>query len=189
MEDLKGVYVHAAIRYAERLEQLGPKAWIAATSVSAVQFLVNDAFFWMWIILSIAAFVDWIAGRWAIRATQPEKFSRKRSREGMYGKALGMIVLALLRSAEALLPVLLPGSVPSTRGLFASIIAVALFIDEMDSIDRHRQTLGMPPIPMLSWVIARLRSATGAEQRALDRRRQSNPLSPGDNRDLVGEED
>lgn len=152
-------------QYMEKLEHLTLKAWIVAGILSIAQIVISDAFFWMWIILCIAMLVDWLAGRFAIQATNPALFSRQKSREGLYGKALGLVVLALLRSMEGVMPTLLPGSVPTTRGIFASLIGVALFIDELDSIDRHRQTLGKPPIPMLSWAIGSLRRITGAEAR------------------------
>ena len=155
--------------YTDKFQNLTFRAWAMAAVFGAIQVVATDAFFWMWIILCVATLVDWLAGRFAIQATNPAAFSRQKSREGLYGKALGLVVLALLRSAEGVLPVLLPGSVPSTRGLFASLIAVALFIDELDSMDRHRQSLGRPPIPMLSWVIGRLRAVTGAEVQKANR--------------------
>ncbi len=153
------------IEVLNKLQHLPAKTWVLAGILSMIQFIVHDAFFWMWVILLLANLVDWVAGRCAVRMTNPKAFSRRKSREGLYSKALGLTVLALLRSMEAVLPALLPAAVPGTGGILSSIVGIALFIDEMDSIDNHRQTLGKAPIPMLSWAIDRLRSATGAERR------------------------
>ncbi len=159
----------AMIELLYRLQHIPQRAWMAAGILGMVQIITQDAFFWMWIILALTNIVDWLAGRWAIRATDPSAFSRSKSREGLYSKALGLAVLALLRSMEAVLPALLPVVTPGTRGLLSAIIGIALFIDELDSIDHHRQSLGRGPIPMLSWAIDRLRSATGAQRRRVGR--------------------
>lgn len=156
----------AVMELLNKLQHIPNRAWAVAGILSMVQIVVQDAFFWMWVILALTNMVDWVAGRCAIRATNPAAFSRSRSREGLYSKALGLTVLALLRSMEAVLPLLLlPVIIPGTKGLLSSVIGIALFIDELDSIDRHRRSLGKGPIPMLSWAIERLRSATGAERR------------------------
>ena len=150
-----------------KLQHIPSRAWLVAGLLSGLQFVVHDAFFWMWIILATANMVDWLAKRWAIRATDPRAFSRRKSRKGLYSKALGLMVLALLRAMEAVLPSLIPGvSSVGTKGLLSAVIGIALFIDELDSIDHHRQSMGRGPIPMLSWAIERLRSATGAERRS-----------------------
>ena len=156
------------VDFLAKLQHIPNRTWMAAGALSALQFVVHDAFFWMWCILAAAMFVDWIAGRCAVRMTHPHAFSRRKSREGLMGKALALIVLALLRGMEAVLPALIPGVHDSlgTKGLLSAIIGIALFIDELDSIDAHRQQLGRGPIPMLSWAIERLRAATGAERRA-----------------------
>jgi hypothetical protein len=160
---------HPGLDLIEKLHELGPKAWLAVFLMGVVGAVIRDAFFWMWVVLGAASLIDWLAGRWAVRLSRPEDFSNKRSREGMYGKALGLVILALLRTMEAILPVLLPNNEFSTRGLFASLIGVALFIDELDSIDRHRQTLGLAPVPLLSWVISKLRTVTGGDRRIVER--------------------
>jgi len=155
----------AVIEVLNKLQHLPAKSWALAGLIGTIQLVSHDAFFWMWTILLFTNLVDWVAGRCSIRLTNPRSFSRRKSREGLYSKALGLTVLALLRSMEAVLPALLPAAVPGTNGFLASIVGIALFIDELDSIDRHRQVLGRKPIPMLSWAIDKLRAATGAERR------------------------
>lgn len=165
-----------------RLSEIPPRYWALAGLTGAVEIIVDDGFFWLWVLLAIANGVDWIAGRLAVREQTPELFSRKKSRVGLYSKGLGLIILGMLRGLEAILPGVL--DTPSTSGYLAAVIGVALFIDELDSIDHHRQSMGKRPIPMLSWVITQLRDLTGAERRwheepwGGERRRVGKPLTP-----------
>lgn len=150
-----------------RVSEIPAPYWAFGITVGWVEFLISDGFFWLWVVLAIANAFDWLAGRWAVRATEPENFSRKKSRLGIYSKALGLVVIGLLRAMEEILPLVL--ATPGTGGYVASVIGLALFVDELDSIDFHRQRLGKRPIPMLSWGISRLRKLTGAERRGTPR--------------------
>lgn len=146
-----------------RMSEIPPRYWALGGILGWVEVVTADRFFYLWSVLAVANLVDWIAGRWAVRHTEPEKFSRKVSRVGIYSKALGLIALALLRTMEAVLPDIL--QTPSTGGYIAAVVGLALFVDELDSIDHHRQRLGTRPIPMLSWAIGQLRDLTGAQRR------------------------
>jgi hypothetical protein len=144
------------------LDMPGPY-WLFSIFLGWIQVVITDPFVLLWSVLLIANAIDWLAGRWVVRTTDPEAFSRKKSRAGLYAKALGLIVIGLLRAVEAIIPVLF--QTPSTGGYLSTVIGIALFIDELDSIDGHRQDLGKRPIPMLSPAIARLRKLTGADRR------------------------
>ena len=73
-----------------------------------------------------------------------------------------MIVLLVLRSLEAVLPAT---GLPSTMGLASAALALALIIEDIESIERHGMTLGGGPIPGLSPILKKLRLLTGSERR------------------------
>lgn len=175
-ENIDAATLHTGVSVlAARVAEIPARYWVVAGGVAWAEVLLDDAFFWLWALLAVANLVDWLAGRWAVRATEPETFSRRRSRIGIYSKALGLVVLGLLRTVEAILPGLL--STPSTGGYIAAVVGLALFVDELDSIDHHRQRLGKKPIPMLSWAIRRLRDLSGADRRE-HRRPPKTPVEP-----------
>lgn len=149
----------------EKILAIESKSWLLMGAVAVILTVLGDAFFWMWSLLATAALIDWVVGRMAVRMMTPELFSIKKSREGLYGKAIGLTILALLRSMESILPSVIQVDVPDTHGLLSSLIAVALFIDELDSIAHHRESLGKPPIPLLGWALEHVRGLTGAERR------------------------
>lgn len=175
--DIQGVQSGAAV-IAHKVYTMPTAYWAIGGAIGFVELVVGDRFFWLWVLLAFANLVDWIAGRWAVRATEPEKFDRRISRIGIYSKALGLIIVAILRTLEAVLPIAL--GVPSTRGYIAAVVTVALVIDELDSIDAHRQRLGKSPVPMLSWAIARLRKMTGGTERDAEGPKVLNDRTSGD---------
>lgn len=130
----------------------------------AAQALLHDAFFWLFWVLVVANGADWIAGRVAARAQGV--YSRKKSREGLQGKAIALAVLLIVRTIEAVLTYVGgPIGIPSTHGWAASAIAAALIYEDVESMDRHRMALGRAPIPLLGAVLAKLRDVTGGERR------------------------
>ena len=145
-------------------------AWLIAAILALVDIVLNDGFFWVWSLLIVANVADWISGRWAAR--HRGEFDPTRSREGLYSKAIGLVVVALLRSVEAMLPHLLPVKdlLPAmgekgTDGLFAVAITFLLIYEDIESLDRHRQELGAAPIPLVTFTIRKLREITGSERR------------------------
>lgn len=104
---------------------------------------------------------DWFAGRHAARKLGT--FSRTVSREGLVNKAIQLTILLLLRTFEALVPAL--AYTPPTNGVIASSLVALLFLEDIESLERHGIVLGGKPIPGLSRVLRRLRAITGSERR------------------------
>lgn len=146
-----------------KLFNVAPAFWGAGAFVAVVETVIGDRFLYLWALLAFTNIADWFAGRWAVRLTDPKAFSRARSRIGIYSKSLGLLIVGILRLLEAIIPPAIQA--PSTRGYIASAVVVALILDEVDSIDSHRQTMGQRPIPLLSWAIKKLRAATGGDRR------------------------
>lgn len=154
--------------YASRfLTKLASPPWpVKVASVfAAMDVVLHDAFFAAWIVLVVANTADWLAGRLAARALGV--FKGKRSREGLVSKGIALTVVALLRSAEAVVARVVPHEM-STDGLIAVAITLLLIYEDIESLDRHRQTLGSPPIPLLSWGLKKLRQMTGGDRRKED---------------------
>ena len=135
-------------------------AAVAAVGGALAGALVPDAFFWLFLILLGTNFCDWLAGRHAARATRT--FDRTKSRNGLVGKALQMVILLALRSLEYVLTIT---DLPSTLGLVSAALALALIVEDIESLERHLVRLGGSPIPGLSAVLAKLRAVTGSERR------------------------
>lgn len=124
-----------------------------------------DAFFWLILLLVATNLADWLLGRHAARAG--ERFNRTKARSGLASKGAQMVVLLSVRSLEAVVPTTADG-LPSTGGVIAVAIGAALVIEEIQSIERHRISLGAQPIPLLSWALGRLSATTGTERRTKD---------------------
>lgn len=132
-----------------------------------------DAFFWAVVALACSSALDWIFGRHA--AQKRGDFSRTIAREGVSSKAAQMCTLLLLRTLEALVPLL--AGIPGSNGAVASAVAVLLLIEDIESIERHGIELGGKPIPGLSPFLRRVRTLTGSEPR---RGASSEPLAAED---------
>jgi len=144
-------------------------SWLASTGVAIFQVLVHDAFFWLWWTLLILNAGDWIAGRLAARSRND--FDTKRSREGLYSKGLGLVIMLGLRSLEAIAPGL-PGVHLDTHGIGASMICFLLTIEDLASLERHRLEMGGAPIPLLTQFIRAAQSATGGDRRLTPRQNE-----------------
>jgi uncharacterized protein YqgC (DUF456 family) len=146
----------------QRIAATPPAAWIAAL-ILAGSTVLRDGFFWLWLILAVANAADWVAGRWAAR--HRGTFDSTRSRAGVYGKAIGLIVVAILRSVEGAMTLFTPAFGDGTDGLVAATVTLLLIYEDLESLDNHRQTLGASPIPILTTVMEKMRSLTGSERR------------------------
>lgn len=147
-----------------RIQDTGTGGKASALGGAALQLLLADAFFWLFWILVVANAADWVGGRFAARARG--EFSKTLSRRGLQGKAIALAVLLIIRTVEAVLTYVGgPIGIPSTNGWAASAIAAALIYEDIESLDRHRMSLGHGPIPVLGTALAKLRDLTGGERR------------------------
>lgn len=133
---------------------------LAAAIGVACRTIVGDAFFWFFLLLFASNVADWVSGRLVARSQRT--FSNTRSREGLYGKAIGLTIIMLIRTLEALLIKL---GIPSTNGYIAIAITCALIYEDIESLERHAVALGHNRIPILSTALKHLRSITGGERR------------------------
>lgn len=156
----------------ERLQDTNGAGWLASTVGLALQAVVQDAFFWLFWVLIFANIADWIAGRFRARNSTPCRFSSKKSRLGLYEKAIALIVVLLIRSLEAIISLVIG---ISTMGIAASAITAALIYEDIESLDRHRMALGKPPIPLLSATLRKMRDLTGGDRRTKDREIDETP--------------
>lgn len=147
-----------------KIQGVGSGGKVAAALGILFQFVVNDAFFWLFWVLVVANLGDWVAGRWSARARN--EFSAYKSRCGMYEKAIALIVVLLIRSLEAVM-VMAVGV--STNGWAATAIAAALIYEDIESLDKHRVNMGKKPIPLLSTTLAKMRQLTSGDRRREDR--------------------
>lgn len=114
------------------------------------------------VILIVATAFDWVFGRRA--AIYRGDYSRARSKAGLHSKGGTLVILILLRVLEGLLPrVGLPEY--SGNGIAASVIALALIVDELESIEDHVVALGGKRLPIFGLVFAKIRAFTGASRR------------------------
>lgn len=135
---------------------------LGGAGVGAIVGLVTpDAFFWLFLILIGTNGLDWLLGRHAARALN--EWNRTTSRNGLVSKGSQMAVLLVVRSLEAVAAIGVE-QLPDF-GLASSALALALIVEDLESIERHGIALGGKPIPGFSRVIRKLRTITGGERR------------------------
>lgn len=114
------------------------------------------------LVLIVAMVIDWIMGRRS--ALYRGVYDRARSRAGLHSKAGTLMILLLLRVLEGLLPrIQLPEW--TGYGIGASVVVLALVVDELESIEDHIVSLGGQRIPIFGVIFAKLRAVTGASRR------------------------
>lgn len=143
---------------------------IGASVGAVAELVLPDAFFWLFVTLTCSNLLDWIFGRHAARARG--EFSRTRSRNGLYGKAAQLSILALLRTLEFIVPLT---GLPSTMGVLSAAFALGLVIEDIESLERHIITLTGSPVRGLTPVLNRIRAITGGERRGT-RPHQDSPV-------------
>lgn len=130
---------------------------VGGVAAAVVTWWQPDAFFYLTVLLAASNALDWIFGRHAHQKVGD--FCPTASREGLVRKAAQLSILLILRTLEAILPMLT--LLPSTKGVVSSGIALLLVIEDLESIERHLITLGGRPVPGLSIFLKRLRVVTG----------------------------
>jgi hypothetical protein len=149
----------------DRIAQIDSLGWAAGLVGGAIAAWTPDAFFYFFLILLAFNFADWQLGRRVARSTGV--YSKTDSKNGMIGKLAVIFLLLGVRSLEAVLPTM---GMPSTAGIGGSVFAVALLLDEMESVEKHILWFrDGRPIPGLSAIITRLRALTGASRRSVAR--------------------
>ena len=132
-----------------RLWELGADGKLMAALVGLVSAAAGDVSILLMGVLLISSAGDWWLGRAA--AVRRGDFDSAISGWGLKSKIAGIILVATLRLLEA---VLTQAGVPDPHGILAVVAAAGLIHQDLDSIDRHRQTLGGRPIPLLTTVLA-----------------------------------
>lgn len=140
-----------------------------------------DVFGGLFILLVAAMAIDWFYGR--RHALYANRYSRTASRNGLYSKGGTLMIVAMLRTLEYLLPgVGLPEF--TGLGIGGSFICLALLADEIESIEDHIVALGGRRLPVLGVIFARIRAVTGASRRV---KGDDNPPGAGPRLELRGE--
>lgn len=148
-----------------KLQEADSVMMLGGGAGAVVALVMPDAFSWMFLLLAVSNLADWVLGRHAARAR--DEYDRTKSRNGLYSKASQMVVLLILRTLEFVLTLM---GLPSTLGLASAAIALALIVEDMESIERHGIALGGGPIPGLSGALGKLRALTGSDRREGPRR-------------------
>ena len=126
------------------------------------QAFVADAFAYLFVVLLVSNFLDWLFGRHAARAQK--RFSNTKSRNGLVAKGAQLSVLLLLRSLEALIPL---AGLPDVmgEGFGSAALALLLVVEDLESIERHSVALGSRGVPFLSVILEKIRLVTGGDRR------------------------
>lgn len=162
----------------EKLQDADTLQRVGAGAAAGISLWRPDAFFWLTLALVASNMADWIFGRHAYRSL--DQFSKTESRRGLVRKCAQLVILLLLRTLEAILPLLT--GLPSSNGMVSSAIAVALVIEDIESIETHLITMGGRPVPGLTSVLRKVRAVTGGERRSRHRPKtpKNGPARPAD---------
>lgn len=148
------------VQHADEAMKLG------ALAGAAIQALLPEAFFWLFLLLVASNVADWLFGRHAACAPGGGGFDRAKSRSGLVSKSAQLTILLLLRGLEAIIPLT---GLPSTMGIGSAALCLALIVEDLESIERHSITLGGAGVPGLSPILQRVRAVTGGDRRNPDR--------------------
>lgn len=99
----------------------------------------------------IAGATDFVIG--AMIAARGRAYDSDRARAGLLGKIAAVVLVLLLRALEAVLAQLGP---LNTSGLIAGSAAFVLLLQELRSINAHREALTGRPVPLLGTLFDRL---------------------------------
>jgi hypothetical protein len=100
----------------------------------------------------IAGMADFVIG--AMIAHRAHEYSPDRARAGVLGKVAAVVMVLILRAFEGILPQLDPRL--NSHGFFASAAAFVLLLQELRSLNAHREILTGKPIPLLGALFDRL---------------------------------
>lgn len=140
-----------------RLAQLPPDGWLLAGIMGGVSWLAGDMTVWLLGLLCFTALADLVFGR-AV-AHKQDTFDSRISEWGLHSKGAGLVMVVAFRLVGSVLGELMPGYPPA---LLAVIAASALIYHDIESLDRHRQTLGGRPIPLVTQMLEALRKLSAS---------------------------
>lgn len=137
-----------------RLDDVPPWGWLTAALAAGVQRVTTDAFLSLLALLFVAISVDYVIG-WLV-AKHKGRYEIAIARAGALGKVIGIILLLLVRGLEHWISTHAPESlsIPNSHGMFAAAFTMLFLTVELQSIEQHRQELGLRPIPALSALFA-----------------------------------
>lgn len=146
---------------------LGPLVTVVLTALGADLYVILTMFGAV-----SSAHLDWWVG--SVVAKKMKKFDGEKGRWGYYSKMVGVILMVMLFGLEYLLK----GIGTDTSRIFTAVMGLGLILDDMYSLDRHRQALGGRPFPLLSFILFRIRKASEAllPDPALSLRRRKDDL-------------
>lgn len=143
----------------ERLTQDTPAwGWLLAWLGGFWQWLKGDAFSSLLALIVLMAAADYYYGTKAARFTQ--QFSPQAAQRGWHGKMSGVVLLLGIRLFEGWAAT--SGLVDSKGGL-ATALGIALLTVDLQSIAHHRESFGAAPIPILSNILAWIRSVASVK--------------------------
>ena len=144
-----GLYL---LRPLQRLDEAPGWAKALAPLGGLLTAVLNDGILLQLLVLYLlAGVIDFVIG--AMIATRDRAYSGDRARAGLLGKVSAIALVLLLRALEAVLAQLAP---VNSAGLIAGSAAFVLFLQELRSINAHRETLTGRPVPLLGTLFDRL---------------------------------
>jgi len=136
----------------DRLADMPAWAKLLAGGVAVLQYIQTDAFGGTITLVVVIGVIDYLCGVKAARFAGV--YDPRMAHAGAMGKIIGVILVVLLRSIEALI---YTQGLLNTRGAIAVAIGISLVGIDLQSIAHHRETFGAKPIPLLSRFLEFLR--------------------------------
>lgn len=129
------------------------KAWtLVAALVNAV---VGDMFLGLFALLFLTTWVDWIVGKRAARIRK--EYSPELAHLGMHSKAAGLVLVLLIYALSLWARAHLAFAAENWISLGPVVLAFAFILQDLESIEEHRQNMGARPMPLLSRLLTLLR--------------------------------
>jgi hypothetical protein len=132
--------------------------WVLAWTGSFWQWLRGDAFSTLLVLIVAVAFCDYYYGVKTARLSQ--QFNPLLAQRGWHGKMSGLVLLLAIRLFEGWTAA---SGLVDTKGAVATALGIALLSVDLQSIAHHREGFGATPIPVLSPVLAWVRSFAGVK--------------------------
>jgi hypothetical protein len=146
------MYGICLLRPLQRIDEAPAWAKALAPVGGLLTAILNDAILLQLLALYLfAGVVDFVIG--AMIAQRERAYNADRARAGVLGKVSALVLVMLLRALEAVLAQLAP---VNSSGLIAGSAALVLFLQELRSINTHRETLTGRPVPLLGALFDRL---------------------------------
>lgn len=129
-----------------RLRDISPTGWLVSLSGGLISLVRDEMFIGILLLASIASWIDYYLGVKAARFGN--RYNPALAHAGAVSKVSGILQLLILRAFEEWLSVHVMHF--DSRGLLASVVAMAIFAADLGSWQSHREELGARPIPVLT---------------------------------------